>query len=147
MWAELFAPMLDPRNSYLKTRKAVTMVAEQTYDDTGISLLEFAYLALSMQRLYPALKPPGLPCRWMAHVMFHGLSALQEQPLPPAYVGRIKGVDDAQVMAVVAETRKALAGHKPRNQVDRMVCGTGVEKKVRERVTLIGLSSSGRRGF
>ncbi|KZT58220.1 hypothetical protein CALCODRAFT_482486 [Calocera cornea HHB12733] len=113
--------MLDLRNSYLKTLKAVTMVAEQTYDDTGISLLEFAYLALSMQRLYPALKPPGLPCRWMAHVMFHGLSALQEQPLPPAYVGRIKGVDDAQVMAVVAETRKALAAHKPRNQVDRMV--------------------------
>ncbi|KZO93450.1 hypothetical protein CALVIDRAFT_539895 [Calocera viscosa TUFC12733] len=151
MWAELFTPMLDPRQSYLKTRKAVTTVASQPYDydgvDNGISLLEFAYLALTVQRLYPSLTPPGLPCRWMAHVMFRAIPALLDQPLPAAYIGRIKGVDEGQVNIVVGETRKALAAHQPRGPIDRIECGATVEKKVRERVTLIGLSSSRQRGF
>ncbi|EJU01962.1 hypothetical protein DACRYDRAFT_22381 [Dacryopinax primogenitus] len=144
MWAEIFASCLEPRTSYLKSRRNVTTVAQQPYDDAGISLLEFALLAQTAARLYPTLPTVGLPCRWTAHVLFRAMAALASQPLPAAYIGRIKGFDDRQVDLVVQETNRAMSEHRTRTDVERLECGMGVEKKVRERVMLIGLSSARR---
>jgi len=141
-WAEIFAAAVPPREAYLKSRTNVTTVASQPYDDSGISLLEFAYLAQTAQKLYPSLRIPGLPCRWMAHLLFRAMSSFQEQSLPPAYIGKINGFDEKQIEMVVVETRKALAGHTTRGMGERMLCGQQVAQKVRERVTLIQLSST-----
>jgi len=53
-------------------------------------------------------------------------------------------LEEGQVELVVKETLKAVEGHVDRGEAERLQIAAAVEKRVRERVTLIGLS--GRNG-